>query len=301
MDSLAGVVLVAAVWAAAAEVEAGPIPPPVEVDLDLACNVVVGRLVDLGDPGDGRGDGVRYGQATVAVTETLKGPPRESVDFRTIAFVPANWGGAAPLRAHKVGDAGIWIIRDGGGVLFDTGLVPESRKDKVCEMLVMLAGRKWSSPVNGLQAWAGVVLPEHARNPEIIFAVKNVTDHDLFVPIVHSADFVVATVAGVDGRTTEYSFGIVGRASESVFCQRLAAGRTAYLHPYVSAIDLVGRHNLPPGDYSVVIRCQNAKRGRISAGPPGRSKEVDAWTGSLKAPAVQFSCRPREAGIVQTR
>jgi hypothetical protein len=272
-----------------------------EVDLDLARNVVVGRLTRIDEPGVDRGDGVRWAQARVEVTEILKGLPCRSIDFRAVTFVASNWRGPTPLATHKVGDSGIWVLTESDGILSDTHFLPESRRQKICEMLTMLSERKWSTPVNGLQAWAGVVRPEDRNVPVIIFAVKNVTKQDLFIPIVQCADFVGATVVGVDGRTTEYSFGVVGRGSETVFSRRLPAGRTAYLHPELSCIDLVGRHNLPPGDYTVVIRCQNEKRGRISSGSSGKIKEVDAWTGSLKAPAIQFACGPDETGVAQTR
>jgi hypothetical protein len=271
---------------------AGPLLPPIEVDLDLAKHIVIGQITAIEEidvkPGDG--EGVRWGRATVAVKEVLKGAPAQTVNFR-VASGLKNYGGSSPPHLRRVGDSGIWLIGSHGAVMWDFGLLPEDRKTDVMEILKKLEERIWSEPVNGLRAWATVVYPDYYRNPVIIFAVKNVSDADIFLPVAFEAGFVNVIVTSQDGKISEYKLGSVANESKSVFCCKLSAGEITYLHPNVSFIDLKWRQNLPPGKYTVVVLCKNEKEGEIADKPISRVG-VAAWKGELKAPSVQLVLDP---------
>ncbi|MGE5296402.1 MAG: hypothetical protein ACM3VT_16395 [Solirubrobacterales bacterium] len=215
--------------------------------MDVARYVVVGRLSEIETPGADRGDGVRYGRAKVDAMETWTGAFVRSIEFRTISFVPAKWGGEAPLWVHKVGECGIWILCEGDGVLSDRRFLPEGRREEIRGMLEMLATRKWSAAVNGLEAWAGVVHWGDKKDQAIIFAVRNATNRDSFVPVADQKGFVAATVACSDGGTTRCLLGAAKGASDAVSCRRLAAGQTIYLEPGWPCVDLTRRQSLPPG------------------------------------------------------
>ena len=278
---------------------AGAVPMPLEANLDMARNIVLGRITQIEDPNVPNTNGISWGQATVEINEVLKGDQAKTISFRVATEVSRDYGGSSPPRIRRVGDSGIWLIDTTGTVSHSFGLLPEARKSDIKQILKTLAERKWSEPVAGLQAWAAVVYPDYSpnldnpsRNPVIIYAVKNVSDANIFVPVAHQTGFITANVVGQDGKTIDYILGNVEpRNSETVFCHKLSPGKTVYLHPAYTCINLAKRQELLPGKYSVVICCENEKKGEIADGP-ARRVQVSAWKGVLKAPPVELVINP---------
>ena len=267
---------------------AGPGPLPQEAFIDTVKQIFVGQITRIKDAPEVRtSQGVRMGRATASIQETLKGSPSKTVQFLIVSQVGPDYGGAPDMRSHKVGESGVWFLSEDAEGLRAEGLMPAERKQEVQRTLNMLANRKWSPPINGLRAWAAAVLPDHHNNPVIIFAVNNVTPSPIYVPF-HATRGLI-TVAAVDkaGKTREYVLGNTGTGNTTVFCQKLAPGKTVYLHPDASFIDLAWKQGLPPGEYTVVVKCQNAKEGETT-GRPGEKVHVEAWKGHLQAPAVQL-------------
>ncbi len=287
---------------------AGSIPMPIEVNLDMARYVAIGRITQIKEPNVPNADGIRWGQATVEVNEVLKGPQAKTINFRVATEVSKNYGGSSPPRTHRAGDSGIWLIDATGTVSHSFGLLPEARKMYIKQILKTLEERRWSEPVNGLRAWAAVVYPDYSENldnpsdnPVIIFAVKNVSDADIFVPAESQTDFITATVVSQDGKIYDCVLGnVMWRNSETIFCRKLPAGGTVYLHPGYTCINLARQDSYPekrdgllPGKYSVVICCKNEKEGEI-ADVHGGTKQVLAWKGVLKTPPVELVLKPEK-------
>jgi hypothetical protein len=273
-------------------VGAGAVPPPIEEDIDLAKHIVIGQITAIEETDTKPGAGERWGRATVKVKEVLKGNPDQTINFRVVSGLNYS-GGASIPQIRRVGDSGIWLIGIYGTILWDFGLLPEDRKTDVLGILKMLEERIWSEPVNGLAAWAAVVHLDYYKKPVIIFAVKNVSDADIFVPTAIQAGFVKAIVTSQNGKISECNLVSAPYETKSVFCQKLSAGEITYLHPNASFIDLKSRQNLQPGKYTVVVLCKNEKEGEIADGPVSRVK-VAAWKGELKAPPVQLVLDPDE-------
>ena len=289
---------------------AGAVPMPLEVNLDMAQYVVIGRITQIEEPNVPKANGISWGQATVEINEVLKGTQAKTINFRVATGRSKNYGGSSsprrgssPLRIRRVGDSGIWLIGATGTVSHSFGLLPEAHKSDIKQILKTLAERKWSKPVNGLRAWAGVVYPDYSRNLDnpsrntvIIFAVKNVSDVNIFVPSELETGFITANIVSQDGKTEDYFLSnVVRRNSETVFCRKLSPGKTVYLHPEYTCINLAKKQGqlpeksegLLPGKYSVVICCKNEKEGEIADGP-ARRVQVSAWKGVLKAPPVEL-------------
>ena len=279
-----GVLVAAGAYRAAA----GPGPMPLEPDLDLAKLVVVGSITHI-EAAEVQWDaGVHVGLATVAVKETLKGAPSSATKFLVVTRVDPNYVRSRILCVRRVGDSGIWVIGSNAAVEHtDVGLVPEERKADIQGMPKALGERRWSAPVNGLRAWAGVVHQGYFRKPVIIFAVNNVTAADIFLPVAHQVGLVTATVTDQDGRASEYVLGNAGKDDKTVFCQKLSPGETAYLHPDYSFIDLAWRQNVPAGKYRVVVTCENAREGMVAKGSV-ETAPVAAWKGKLQAASVEL-------------
>ena len=299
---LGGFLLVAATCRA--DVDEGP--PPIEVRLETAKWVVIGQITKIDASKVQQNDpGVRWGLATVAVKEVLKGSAVKSIDFPVpTAFTPPDYGGTLQLFTHEVlvGQSGIWVQGQPAFFLF------EGQRPDVRRILQALKEKKWSEPVNGLRAWALVIYPYdpnlaahgagmparfptvHPGLPGIIFAVKNVSDADIYLPLVEyrhdaaaPAGFFAATVKSAGGKTFEFPLlDAAHPRSERIPCAKLAPGETTYLHP-----GQWKRDKLTPGRYSAVVTCKNDRADgevRDRSSPP----PVTAWTGQLKAPPVEF-------------
>jgi hypothetical protein len=263
-------------------VSAGPVPMPLEAQLDLASDVVVGRITRITPVDENRGPGSHCGRVTVAIRETLKGRPAKTLQFLGMTALDPDWGGAQPHHACQVGQDGVWVIENGWAP--QAGPLPTNKKPEVAKDLNDLRERKWSQPVNGLRAWAAVT------ESVIIFAVKNDSNVDIFVPYEVETGVVTATVTDDIGAAT----GLVLRPNESrsraVSYKKLPAGQLIYLHPDYSSIDLARRQHLAPGRYSVVISCRNAPiKGSAAARISDSSDSVTAWTGEVSAPAVKLT------------
>src|SRR3989339_520597 len=114
---------VCAVLFLCANAYSGPLPPPMEVELDLAKNVVVGRIADFDKEFDPKG-GLQTATATIEVSRTLKGPEDSTVSAAAVVGIgAAGWGGSWAPNIRKKGDSGVWILGNASGTF---GLVSES-------------------------------------------------------------------------------------------------------------------------------------------------------------------------------
>lgn len=266
---------------------AGPLPMPLEAHLDMATQVVVGRITRIQETDSGPGE--RRGRATVAIKEVLKGTPAKTVSFvvEMETRVPNSDSEAmAPRETHKVGDFGVWLIDD-DCVSAPYGLLPGDRTEEIRRILKAFEKRKWSERVNGLRAWAMVVRPESLANPVIIFAVKNDSDAGIFVPREFYHGFINASLTGQDGHVSCYVLGKMAQPKR-LFCERLPPGKILYLHPDYSFIDLAWQQSVPPGKYSVVLSCTNTQEDGETKGMKRHSVRCTAWKGELKAPPVEL-------------
>jgi hypothetical protein len=279
---------------------------PLEVHLDIAKQVVLGQITKIEEI-DQRlfGDGVRAGRATIAVTETLKGLPAQSVELIVATSVDRNYGGSSPQRVHKVGDRGIWLIAASGIVSHSFGLLPEKCKADVQRIVMNLEKRKWSEPVNGLCAWAAAVYPNYQpenpnamrKTPVIIFALKNLSETDIFVPTENSAGMITAVVTDHAGKVARYVLGSATWKNERVFCRKLAAGDIVYLHPDYSFIDLPRSERLADDKYKVVLECSNEKEGESAMSIGERRVPVTSWKGKVSAPPVELDLTRSETKV----
>jgi len=269
---------------------AGPLPMPLEAQLDIVKKVFIGKITQVEKSDFQRGNGIQWGRAKVEVEETLKGVPTESAEFYVaIGFDDPNYSNkaASPPKIYGVGMSGIWLIGADDVVSHSFGLLTEDRKSDVKRILKNLAERKWSEPVNGLRAWAVVVQPDYHDKPVIIFAVQNVSDSNIFIPSALESGFIKATA--INDKGEKYSYVLVVSETESitVFCSKLSAGQIVYLHPLYSFIDLVWRQKLSPGKYSVIIECSNTREGRTKNTSTLR-EQISAWKGKLQAEPVEL-------------
>ena len=175
---------------------AGPAPMPLTANLDLAKTVVVGEITNIIDDS---GPIVSFGSAVITVTKTLKGTPGKTVSIPCVTHEEPDYAGAATLPVHVLGEKGIWVI--GGGD--NPQVLPESKLPDVQAAIKLLTERKWSEPENGLRAWAEVV--PNTYDPDkhsIIFAVQNVSQQNLYVPVENTTGFLTATTrAGTTSHT----------------------------------------------------------------------------------------------------
>ncbi len=263
---------------------AGPVPMPLEAQIDLASDVVVGQITKIDPVEENNGPGSHGGRATIQVSEALKGSAVKTIQCFVITSLDPGWQGAASPEQHKVGAQGIWVIQKGRV----EELISGDRRDEIRSIVKTLDERKWSPPVNGLSTWA-MMVPNSNPNPVIIFAVKNVSDSPLYVPSELQRGFMTATVTDL---RDENVIGFVLRpeisnTNTTLFCHTLQPGEVNYYHPNYTSIDLAWHQHLGPGKYSVVISCENYRTdGR--ADDPQSNGPVKAWTGQANAPAVQL-------------
>ena len=266
---------------------AGPVPMPLTADLDLASDVVVGKITQITPVEENVGPGSHCGRATVEVEETLKGQPAKTIQFIVLTGADPPYRPAEIIRQHKVGERGIWVIPHQYG---RNELIAESRKDEINKILAELKDRKWSEPVNGLRAWAAVVPVDYGPDPVIIFAVTNASYADLWVPYESENEFVRANIRNRNGLDVNILLKEGHSPSTRFFCRKLSPGQICYLHPGYSSI---GLGFLAPGKYSVVISCKNERADGEAAGPAaGLMVPVVAWQGEVCAPAVELEIQP---------
>ncbi|HLX65257.1 MAG TPA: hypothetical protein VKX17_28570 [Planctomycetota bacterium] len=270
---------------------AGSGSEPFEAQLDLAEHVVVGEIIEIKESDFVQPSATHYfvptiyGVATVAIKENLKGAQAESIKF----VVPIRLGAltATIIHTRRVGDSGIWLILTEGGEKIASrshDLSDMRELDTVKKTLRELAARKWSAPVNGLKAWAKECYKASDDRCSLIFAVNNTTDKDIYVPSPMTYDFVKAQVTDSNGKISEI---VLWKRdtdrSLTMYCERLAPGKTVFLHPQHSWINLRKADGLPSGKCSVVISCEN-----LTTKGECERKPVQAWTGKLEAPPVEI-------------
>ena len=273
---------------------AGPAPMPVEVHLDLASHVVVGQITGLEQIKGKDISGDRWAIATIHVQKTLKGSNSNSLSVKLITDVNSGPWRPLILRPFKTGDSGIWVVAPDNTVSsWPSGLLPEQRTSEVVEILDRLEKRKWSVEVGGLKAWAGAVTNDHSRTPVIIFAIKNCSNSEIFIPTETERGVISATAVKEDGQTFKY-VREVGDANEHVFCRRLGTGDVAYLHPRYTCINLASELKLSPATYQVVINYENSADGVTSAWLGEPRTPVQAWKGKLSTPALELLVAPQK-------
>jgi hypothetical protein len=263
---------------------AGPIPMPLEAQLDLSERVVIGKLTQIDNSIPQKDSQIRWGKATVAVQEVLKGEKTGEITFLATTGVGPDYGGSWAVPVYKVGVSGIWLIMPDGTV---NERLDEKQKVDVVRKLKFLETRTWSMEVSGLKAWAGVVQPEYSNNPVIIFAVQNVSKEDIYYPVAHARGVITATAESTDKTILNY-VAYPGRPDKKVSCRKLAPGEIVYLHPHYSCIDLAWQGKFPPGEYLVTVTYRNDLDGEKTVSPAENSP-VQIWKGELKAPPVKLT------------
>lgn len=261
----------------------GPQPPPMEVELDLAEHVVIGRIVELDKEFDPKG-GFQRATATIEIGRTLKGRDSKTVNAEVVIGV----GAADRVRAwaphiRQKGDSGIWIL---GNASETFGLVPESKLKEVEQTLEFLSHRTWTNATDGLAAWAGVMYPQYepAPQPWIALAIRNVSDHEIYYPLYG----VGGTAVAEGGKTLQLQSR--EERGERVFCRRLLPGQTVYLLNDFFAFLF---KDAPPDKYRLMLTYDNSQDGRTSV-VPGKQAPVEAWKGKLilrpvEVPPVKYS------------
>ena len=134
--------------------------------------------------------------------------------------------------------------------------------------------------------------PDDHPNPVIVFEVMNTSKEALYLPVEITPGFITATATAGERQYT-YDLAQGERTTGPISCRKLAPGETAYLHPAYSFIDLKWKNGLPDGKYAVATACRNIQtKGTIWA-RPGEKQDVTAWTGELRAPAVELILAPK--------
>lgn len=264
---------------------AGPMPMPLEVDLDLADHVVVGVITQIAPEDNYLSDYERWGWVTITITEILKGDMRKSIRVRAATWVSPKHGGSSPPRVYKTGDSGIWVIM-GDRISHSFGLLSEERKSEVQAIINSLEQRRWSAEVNGLRAWAGVVRPDYHPNPVIIFAIENVSTRDIYYPIELNSQVIQVKINKEQSETTTIKLK-EGELKTRVFCRKISPGQKIYLHPDYSFIDLAWKNNLSKGKYQMEVIYENNQPGETAI-EPAKTIEVTAWQGKLVSNKVEL-------------
>ena len=236
---------------------------------------------------------IHWGIATVPVKEVLKGNPPKTVQFYVVTKVDPSYGGSAIFPARRVGDSGIWIIDPLGRVSPNSLLLSEERAADVRRILNPFSEKGWSEPVNGLRVWAGAI-PWH-----VVLVVHNVSRADIFLPfsplvrqttVPPEPGFLSAMAKSRDGGDVALLLDDRLPRSQAVPCVKVSPGKAIYLPGAFGAFGffLDRRQQLPPGQYSVVVTYKNQQAEGEAKDQAERTERVRAWTGELKAPAVQF-------------
>ncbi len=81
------------VFLCAHRADGGPMPMPLEAQLDLASRIVVGKITEITPVEENLGPGSHCGRATVEVAETLKGDPAKTIQFLVVTKLVDGWQG----------------------------------------------------------------------------------------------------------------------------------------------------------------------------------------------------------------
>ena len=251
-----------------------------EVFLDLAENVVAGQVTAINTNIPGSHSGLIFGKATIAVSQTLKGPHTKTIEAKVVAAMIDYQGSATP-HLRRVGDSGIWILsRDGS----EYGLVSADKVKQVEQALKLLDKRAWTKQVNGLQAWAGAIYPQldpdyDSSRPWLEMAVRNVSDHEIYYPL----NSMEVTAVAEDGKTVPMNN--FPDTRERAYCRKILPGETVYLSDFLSPFNCF--QDAKDGTYTVSLKYENARDGETT-GKPGYCVPVKAWKGFLTPAPFPF-------------
>lgn len=255
----------------------GPLPPPMEVGLDLAEHVVVGKITSIEGSALAPAGGLQNGIATITVTKTLKGPAKDQIETKVVVGVGSSYSGSWAPKTRRIGDSGVWILGNPSGAY---GLVDQSKLKDVEQALDFLAKRKWTEQKDGLEAWAGIFYPQYETDPHpwLSLAIRNVSDHDIYCP----QNAVTGTAVAESGEVfslNPYQDGYL------IFCQKLAPGKTMYI-----ANGSFSRYfpAATQGVYKVILKYENLRDGEADD-KPGKRVPVKAWTGGLTPLHIKVS------------
>jgi hypothetical protein len=261
-------------------------PWPIEVELDHADRVVVGKITDINQLRLDPNSRWEYGTATIAVSNTLKGPIANIIEIGVVIDDKSGIGGGSqiPVIRH-IGDSSVWI---------GTHLVPGSSQKDIEQKLDYLAKRKWTSPSNGLEVWVGVFsnsvrkLGPVPRNPQpwLAFAIRNVSDHDIYCPF----NALAGKAVGETGQTfSARSVGLLTGISDAS-CAKLSPGSIRYLRNefFQSCFK-----EAAPGKYKVSFIYENSLD--IVCAPAIKPGEppIQAWKGTLEPPPIEIEYDPK--------
>jgi hypothetical protein len=271
---------------------AGGMATPIAEQLDMAQSVVLGRVTLLVDKRDiHRSSGLRHASATIAIDKTLKGGSRKSISCLVISRVDRGYMSAKPVREVHVGDHGIWLIWRGELLASGRSLrLLENDEGLVRRTLAMLARRKWSKPVNGLKAWAGVLEPDYPSNvnpssPIIALAIKNVQQKETYVPWMFGMGSIDAYATCRDGTVLHVL--ISGSISDGNYCKRLNPGETVYLMPELRGLGFRWNEAFQAGTYWVTLSCSSEETVGYVDTKANLNVKVMSWKGKLNAPTVK--------------
>lgn len=261
-----------------------PTPEPLEIRLDYAAAVVLGRITKvekIESPG-----AVHQERVTLAVKEMLKGAPAATIETTGYSHV-----------GYRVGDSGIWLVDSEGHLVWPHGHLEEGQKPEVQRIVKMLAERAWSAEVHGVRGWAVALSSADLGSREILFAVQNRTKHDVFLPHPNCrADILTIAVKSADGK--EFTFPLKdGTPCPVIHCDKLTAGQTDYLADY----HIYGKWSaeLPSGKYQVTLAYRNSRDGVLLTAVGMPDPPVDAWKGELVTPPFEIVVN-RAKGVPKT-
>ncbi len=259
---------------------------PLAAYLDMAESVVVGKVVDIKDASPDISQQTRISDATIEVSEVLKGSPSKIAKMKCISWMRPDYRFQSSIQPVKTGASGIWAI-DHDGFLEPISLrsyISEDCKPDVVDKLKLLSECKWSKPVNGLRAKAAVIPPGKFGHPIIIFTVQNISKNKLFVPDESTMGFITAS-AKIGNKDFSYKLIPKDKGIACMLCRKISPNEIVYLQPGYSAIDLRWNQSMPIGEYTVNITCRNTQTTALYTPTTSTAKSVDVWTGKLTASA----------------
>jgi hypothetical protein len=262
----------------------GPVPMPLETELDMAKTVFVGKIIDLTREQEERVSQETWiwGRAVFRASELLKGAKEEQVMATVLMGYRYTGGPPGPAtiyRTYRKGDEGIWVVMWSGRVSHSYGLLEKDRLNEIKADLDALNKRTWSEAVGGLKVSA---LKGSYYGDGVFFTVKNVAATPIYLPSENYRGFVSA----VARNRTEKEFVLMqnwnlGQSEPKLplISEVLQPGEVRYLGLYIIPKDL------PPETYSIVVTLANT----IAVGKlQGKDqKEVKLWTGQVASPKLQ--------------
>jgi hypothetical protein len=277
---------------------AGPMPLPLKAELDLAETVVSGKIVDIAEKKEDGGS-IGWGDATVAVSEMLKGKAVKEVKVTVAVSVADGMGMASPPRVYRKGEEGVFVIMAGGRPSHAHGFIEKAHVADVKAMLADLDSRKWSEEVGGLRVWAGLTPYDfNLKRDMLIFAVKNTFGKPVWVPQPTHSDVLLAVARDALGKEFDLLQGqSYHRKGQNVEGALLQPGETRYVHlmgDNYGALAIPA--TLPPGRYEVRIGLSNSLEGRNHLGLADESP-ADAWKGKVVSPPVAVEVPQPPAAI----